>query len=211
MWCGMSAFPSKRARRWGFSEDSGSGKSTIGQVLAGIYRPTEGELFFRGKKLSYPYRGENRRGIQILFQHPEVSFNPRMKVEESMKEPYRLYKKKITDGELLDYLEQFGIYKEHMNRYPRELSGGELQRMALARAMLVEPRVLILDEPTSMLDVVSQAQMIQLLQQMQKERGMADLFISHDIQLCRLFCDRLLFLEKGELTPAAGQKKWENP
>lgn len=184
----------------GIMGESGSGKSTIGQILAGLYPATEGSIRFRGTQLKLPYKKDVRSKIQILFQHPEVSFNPRMKLKESLREPYLLKKRPYEESEFLNYMERFGIYQEHVGRYPAELSGGELQRMALARAMLMEPECLILDEPTSMLDMVSQAQMIRLLEQLQKETGVAYLFISHDRELCRKFCDRIHQLENGRFT-----------
>lgn len=179
--------------------DSGSGKSTIGQIMAGLMPPTSGQLFLDGQPLAYPFRGKARQSIQLLFQHPEVSFNPRMKLIASLREPARFLRKSMTDDELLAHLEAYGIYREHMDRYPAELSGGELQRMALARIMLVEPRLIVLDEPTSMLDVISQAQMIRLLRQVQDRDGLGYLFISHDIELCRRFASRIYRLENGRL------------
>ncbi|MFR7718668.1 MAG: ABC transporter ATP-binding protein [Lachnospiraceae bacterium] len=149
------------------------------------------------ERAEIPYK-RSCAAIQILFQHPEVSFNPRMKLEESL--CGHLLKKKRDRTEFLSYMKRFGIYEEHVKRYPAELSGGELQRMALARAMLMEPECLILDEPTSMLDMVSQAQMIRLLERLQAETGVAYLFISHDRELCRKFCSRIHQLEQGRFT-----------
>ena len=111
----------------GIMGESGSGKSTIGQILAGLYPATEGSIRFRGKELKIPYKKELRSKIQILFQHPEVSFNPRMKLEESLCEPYLLKKKPCDRTEFLSYMKRFGIYEEHVKRYPAELSGGELR------------------------------------------------------------------------------------
>ena len=125
--------------------DSGSGKSTIGQILAGIYPATAGEVWLDGQRLSYPLRGPARRRIQILFQHPEVAFNPKLRLIDSMREPYRLFHLPYTRQGLCDYLERYGIYEEHLDRFPAELSGGELQRLALARAMLMDPSFLVLD------------------------------------------------------------------
>ena len=155
----------------GLLGESGSGKSTVGQMVAGILRPTAGRLFFQGEELSFPFRGEARRGIQILFQHPEVSFNPRLRLWDSIKEPYRFRRIPCQEDALVEFLAQFGIYREHLGRYPRELSGGELQRLALARVMLMQPKLVVLDEPTSMLDVISQAQVIHLLEEVQKREN----------------------------------------
>lgn len=116
--------------------DSGSGKSTIGQILAGIYPATAGEVRLDGQRLSYPLRGPARRRIQILFQHPEVTFNPKLRLIDSMREPYRLFHLPYTRQGLCDYLERYGIYEEHLDRFPAELSGGELQRLALALSLI---------------------------------------------------------------------------
>ena len=162
--------------------------------------PTEGQIFLENKALQYPFRAEARRKIQLLFQHPEVSFNPRMKLLDSLREPYRFLRRPYSLEELLKHLEDYGIYEEHLHRYPAELSGGELQRMALARIMLMNPELIVLDEPTSMLDVISQAQVIHLLEEIQREKKLCYLFISHDLELCRRFADRVLYLNEGALT-----------
>ena len=177
--------------------DSGSGKSTIGQIVAGIFAPTSGDVIFEGQKLSYPFKGVPRRKIQILFQHPEVSFDPRMKLLDSMREPYRFFKLPFTRESLCSYLADYGIYEEHLDHFPAELSGGELQRLALARVMLSDPNLIVLDEPTSMLDVISQAQTIRLLKDFQHKKKIGYLFISHDRILCEHFCDRILHLENA--------------
>ena len=156
-------------------------------------------MWLDGQRLSYPLRGPARRRIQILFQHPEVAFNPKLRLIDSMREPYRLFHLPYTRQGLCDYLERYGIYEEHLDRFPAELSGGELQRLALARAMLMDPSFLVLDEPTSMLDVISQAQMIHLLQEIQQEREVGYLFISHDRALCERFCTAIRPLEGGRL------------
>ncbi|MDR3153621.1 MAG: ATP-binding cassette domain-containing protein [Deltaproteobacteria bacterium] len=179
---------------------SGCGKSTAGQIAAGILRQTEGRIVYRGALLRAPFKGEARRGIQMLFQHPEVSFNPKLTLMASMREPYRFRKIPFSEKDLRGRLEPYGIYPEHLTRRPQGLSGGELQRLALARIMFMEPRLAILDEPTSMLDVVSQAQIIGLLRGLRAETGLACLFVSHDQALCEAFCDRILVMEGGRLS-----------
>ncbi|WP_331488440.1 ABC transporter ATP-binding protein [Parablautia sp. Marseille-Q6255] len=189
----------EKGKTTGILGKSGSGKSTIGQIMAGILKPSEGTVFFQDQALSYPFPKEVRQKIQILFQHPEISFNPRMSLLESMKEPYRFRKTLFSMEILLEELEKFGIYEEHLKRDPSSLSGGELQRLALARIMLMQPEFLVLDEPTSMLDVISQAQVILLLEKLQRERNLGYLFISHDYELCRHFCHRIYYLKDGRL------------
>lgn len=191
------SFVIERGETLGIFGDSGSGKSTIGQIVAGFYPPTEGTLLFEGSPMDF--HGPSRRRIQILFQHPETAFNPKLTLTDSMREPYRFSHKSYSRRDLCKFLERFGIYEEHLERRPTELSGGELQRLALARVMLMEPSLLVLDEPTSMLDVISQAQVIQLLRELQEEQGTGYLFISHDYALCEHFCTSIRPLQNGRL------------
>ena len=190
---------------------SGCGKSTIGQTIAGLYSPSGGTLLMNGEPMDRRWYAAHRRSVQILFQHPEVSFDPRMTLEDSMREPYHFYNIPFRPAEHKAWLARFGIYPEHMNRYPAELSGGELQRMALARAMLLSPQLLILDEPTSMLDVISQAQIIALLRTLQAERGLGFLFISHDIELSRMVCERIHHLENGVIAETENCRRAAQP
>ena len=168
----------QRGRTLGLLGQSGSGKSTLGQMMVGLLRPDSGELFFHGERLSYPIRGQARRKIQILFQHPEVSFNPQLTLRQSLVEPFKLTGRPFNDGAILSVIEPFGLHAEHLARYPGELSGGELQRAALARVTVLEPEMILLDEPTSMLDVITQAQMINFLRRYQQQHQTAYLFIT---------------------------------
>lgn len=178
---------------------SGSGKSTLGQILAGLERQDSGKILVNGQSVSYPYRGELRRKIQILFQHPEVSFNPRLTLLQSLREPYALRKLPFSRQTLCGQLEPLGLYDEHLDRYPRELSGGELQRAALQRILVLEPEVIVLDEPTSMLDSISRAQIVRMLEALQKEKGFTYLFITHHAPLAELVCDELYTMQEGIL------------
>lgn len=195
----------------GIFGSSGCGKSTIGQTIAGLYSPSGGTLLMNGQPMDRRWYAAHRRSVQILFQHPEVSFDPRMTLEDSMREPYHFYNIPFRPAEHKAWLARFGIYPEHMNRYPAELSGGELQRMALARAMLLSPQLLILDEPTSMLDVISQAQIIALLRTLQAEQGLGFLFISHDIELSRMVCERIHHLENGVIAETENCRRAAQP
>jgi ABC-type dipeptide/oligopeptide/nickel transport system ATPase subunit len=186
--------------------DSGCGKSTLGQALTGFTKLTAGDVVLNGERLRFPLRKDQRRRMQMLFQHPEASFDPRMRLIHSMREPSRFFPGCVTDGfsrsGLCAYLEPYGLYGEHLDRYPAELSGGELQRLALARAMMLQPDFVVLDESTSMLDVISQAQIIALLRELQERTSVAYLFITHDMRLCKLFCERILLLKDGRLMSA---------
>ncbi|MFR9257508.1 MAG: ABC transporter ATP-binding protein [Christensenellales bacterium] len=193
------SLPLKRGRTFGLLGQSGSGKSTLGQMMVGLLRPDSGELFFHGERLSYPIRGQARRRIQILFQHPEVSFNPQLTLRQSLIEPFKLTGKPFDDGAILSVIEPFGLHAEHLSRYPGELSGGELQRAALARVTVLEPEMILLDEPTSMLDVITQAQMIDFLRRYQQQHQTAYLFITHSTALAEQFCDEIVNMEDGRL------------
>lgn len=189
----------QKGKTLGLLGQSGSGKSTLGQMMVGLLKPDSGELFFHGKLLSYPIRGQVRRRIQILFQHPEVSFNPQLTLRQSLVEPFKLMGKPFDDGAILSVIEPFGLHAEHLARYPGELSGGELQRAALARVTVLEPEMILLDEPTSMLDVITQAQMIDFLRRYQQQHQTAYLFITHSTALAEQFCDEIVKMEGGHL------------
>ncbi len=193
------SFEIKQGETLGLVGDSGSGKSTIGQMICGLLKPTSGEIRFKGQRLKYPMQKDIRRSIQILFQHPEISFNPKLKIYDSMKEPYILYKNSRSRQDIIDDIVGMGLKEEHLFRYPRELSGGELQRMALARVLAVQPELIVLDEPTSMLDVVSQAQIIGILKEYQKKHHTSYLFISHHLILAKQFCSRMLRIQDGAI------------
>ena len=186
----------------GLLGESGSGKSTLGQMLVGLIRPDEGKIFFRGEPLAYPFRGTPRQKIQILFQHPEVSFNPQLTLRQSLSEPFRLLGLPATNQALTDCIGRFGLYPEHLERRPGALSGGELQRAALARVLVMEPEVILLDEPTSMLDVITQAQIVDFLRRYQKEHGTSYIFIAHSTSLAEQVCRRIVRVKEGKLLDA---------
>lgn len=178
---------------------SGCGKSTLGALISGLRRPNSGQVLYEGQSLSWPVRQPIRREIQVLYQHPENSFNPRRQIYSSLKEIYQLYRLPFSDSLLLNMLEPFGIYGEHLHRLPIQLSGGELQRIALARVLLAQPKLMVLDEPTSMLDSISQAQMIRMLMQLQENTGISYLFITHNPLLCEYASHRIFSLEDKQL------------
>lgn len=181
----------------GLFGSSGSGKSTIGQIMVGLLPPDEGSISYRGKSVKIPYGRGIRREIQMLYQHPEVSFNPKLTLLRSLIEPYQLMGIEPSRERILKDNYRFGIYAEHLERYPGELSGGELQRAALARILVLKPRFIVLDEPTSMLDAISQAQVVQILREIQKETGVGYLFITHNKALCQAFSSRFYRIREG--------------
>ena len=181
----------------GLFGDSGSGKSTLGLMIAGLLKPTSGKILFDGKELTIPYKKAARRRIQILFQHPETSFNPALILRKSMIEPYSIYSLPFSEDILLENLLKYGLYSEHLYRRPEQLSGGELQRAALARILTINPDVIVLDEPTSMLDVITQVQIMELLKDYQNQHNTAYVLISHNRALCEKMCDRLYKVEDG--------------
>lgn len=178
---------------------SGSGKSTIGQIVTGLLPADRGVIRYQGELLRFPLRGQTRREIQILFQHPEISLNPKYCLMQGFRELYRRYQIHFDTGEFYDYLAAFGLYREHMERRPVQLSGGELQRTMIARIMLLRPRLIVLDEPTSMLDAISQAQVLRMLKDLQGERRVSYIYITHNRALAQFMCHRIYRLQDGIL------------
>ena len=179
---------------------SGGGKTTLAGLVAGILPATGGRIYWEDQPVSAPYRGALRRAIQMVDQHPEEAFDPRWSLEKSLLEPYRVHHMPFDRDRFRDLLAQVGLYEEHLHRDLGSLSGGELQRAALARALSMEPRLLLLDEPTSMLDAISQAQILQILKEYQARHGTAYLLITHDLAVMRHMCSRCYFLADGRIT-----------
>lgn len=186
---------------------SGSGKTTIGRCIVGLEKPTGGEILVHGKNIQNMEKKEFRKlrpKIQMIFQHPETSLDPRMKTYDSLIELVKIHNKKIEETEFLEEIERIielaGLLPEHLARYPGHLSGGEIQRIVLARIMALSPDFIVADEPTSMLDVSVQAQVLRLMQKLQNETGVAYLLISHDLDVLRKICHRIAYLENGTIT-----------
>lgn len=184
----------------GLVGESGSGKTTIGHMLTGLIKPSSGDIMYHEHYVILPLRGELRRNLQITFQHPEISFNPRLPLIKSIEEPYHFYRSAEGIQALYDEMGQFGIYQEHLNRLPAELSGGELQRASIMRVLAVRPSFVVLDEVTSMLDSISQAQVMQILKDYQKQHHVSYLFITHHEALCKIFCDKVYRIHEGHIT-----------
>jgi oligopeptide/dipeptide ABC transporter ATP-binding protein len=195
----------------GLVGESGSGKSTLGKVLAGLYPRTSGSATYRGKDLPAHYRPADflrlSKEIQMIFQDPYSSLNPRMTVGEIIGEGLHLRgeNKKIIREKVSDWLQKVGLSADHASRFPHEFSGGQRQRIGIARAMIVEPKFVICDEPISALDVSVQAQVVNLLEQLKNDFGLTLLFIAHDLSMVRYISDRIAVLYLGaimEIGPA---------
>lgn len=188
----------------GLGGESGCGKSTIAKLLMGLMRPTSGSISFNGEdllKLASQRSQAWRQKIQMIFQHPAASLNPRFTVEEVLAEPFIIHN--IAKGadrikRIVELLNQVGLSEEYRKRLPHELSGGQKQRIAIARALAVEPELLICDEPFSALDVSVQAQIINLLAQLQREKDLGYLVISHDLSILRYLTHRLAIMYAGQ-------------
>ncbi|WP_311567607.1 ABC transporter ATP-binding protein [Photobacterium arenosum] len=196
---------------FGLVGESGSGKSTIARVIAGLYPPNSGKVVFEGIDLT-ALKSENerrpmRRQMQMVFQNPYSSMNPRMKIFDIIAEPIRFHK--LADSEnqvrqiVADLLDHVGLGRAAGVKYPHEFSGGQRQRISIARALATRPRLLICDEPTSALDVSVQAQILNLLKDLQDELNLTMLFISHDLPVIRQMCDRIGVMQKGTLLEVA--------
>ena len=189
----------------GLVGESGSGKSTIAKIITGLVRPTSGEIFYNNLSLynsKRKYQIDKSRGqIQMIFQDPYSSLNPRFKVRDIISEPIKLFQKNITRSELTqnthDLIDIVGMTRQSLDRYPHEFSGGQRQRISIARALATRPRLLVCDEPTSALDVSIQAQILNLLKDIQDELHLTMLFISHDLPVIRQMCNRIVVLKNG--------------
>ncbi|TXH94798.1 MAG: ABC transporter ATP-binding protein [Pseudorhodobacter sp.] len=213
--CNNISFEIFEGETFGLVGESGSGKSTIARAITGLYPPDTGKIVFEGIDLT-ALKGEHerrplRRQMQMVFQNPYSSMNPRMKVRDIIAEPIRFHRLAESErqieqivGDLLDHV---GLGRGAGVKYPHEFSGGQRQRIAIARALATRPRFLICDEPTSALDVSVQAQILNLLKDLQQELGLTMLFISHDLPVIRQMCDRIGVMQHGHLVEVAETEK----
>lgn len=184
---------------------SGSGKSTVAHMIVGLLKPTAGSIVYQGLNVFEANRREKQslyRSIQIIFQNPQGSLNPRMRIGETLAEPllvHQLVKKKESKARVMHLLQMVGLGEELYHRYPGELSGGQNQRVAIARVLSLKPDLLVLDEPTSALDVSVQAQVLQLLKEKQQELNLAYLFISHDFNIISQMTQEMVVIHKGKI------------
>ena len=190
----------------GLVGESGCGKSTAGRTIMRLYEPTEGELIFNGKniyELSRKEMEEVRKNFQMIFQDPYACLNPRMTVEDIIGEPLDIHKTYKTKEErrerIIELLELVGLGEEHAMRFPHEFSGGQRQRIGIARALALNPKFIICDEPISALDVSIQAQVVNLLKELQNQLGLTYLFIAHDLSMVRYISDRVGVMYLGHI------------
>jgi len=198
------SFQVRKGETLGLVGESGCGKSTAGRSILNLIKPTEGEVYYKGEDISH-FKGEKlrklRQDIQIIFQDPYASLNPRMTVEQIIAEPMRAFgTPKMQRQEKIDYLlDKVGLSPYHKHRYPHEFSGGQRQRIGIARALALDPELIICDEPVSALDVSIQAQVVNLMEDLQKEFDLTYVFIAHDLSVVHHISDRVAVMYLGEI------------
>ena len=196
--------------------ESGSGKTTLGRTVSRLYHKTNGDILFGGKPVEKYSIKEFTKKVQMIFQDPQASLNPRMTVGDIIAEGIDIHKLAKTKKERMEkvysLLEIVGLNREHANRFPHEFSGGQRQRIGIARALAVDPEVLVCDEPISALDVSIQAQVVNLLKDLQKERNLTLLFIAHDLSMVKYISDRVAVMYRGKVVElGTPEEVYNNP
>jgi oligopeptide transport system ATP-binding protein len=202
----------------GLVGESGCGKTTLGRAILRLTEPTSGQVVYNGRdlaKLSSRQMRDERRHLQIIFQDPYASLNPRMTVGQIVGEPlgtFRLARGRAADERVQDLMESVGLSKRFIKRYPHEFSGGQRQRIGIARALAVDPDFIVADEPISALDVSIQAQIMNLLERLKREKNLTYLFISHDLRAVRHVSDRVAVMYLGKLVELTDARTiYDNP
>jgi oligopeptide transport system ATP-binding protein len=208
----------RRGETLGLVGESGCGKSTLGRTLIRLYEPTAGEISFDGKdflKLSGQELRQKRKNIQMIFQDPYAALDPRMTVGQIIGQPFQIHKTlgpKEAEVRVKQLLELVGLKASHINRYPHEFSGGQRQRICIARAVALDPELIICDEPVSALDVSIQAQVLNLLKDLQDRLKLTYIFISHDLSVIEHVCDRVAVMYLGKIVEVATRDElFSNP
>lgn len=210
------SFSIKPGETLGLVGESGCGKTTVGRSLLRLYTPTSGDVFFDGERVNEKSIGHMRRQMQMVFQDPYSSLNPRMTVEDIIGEPLDVHKLYTSRGErrdkILHLMELVGLNAEHATRYAHEFSGGQRQRIGIARALATNPRFIVCDEAVSALDVSIQAQVINMFEELQEKLGVAYLFIAHDLLVVRHISKRIAVMYLGKIVEVADADELnENP
>lgn len=209
----------KKGETLGIVGESGSGKSTAGKIFVRLYEPTEGKVLFKGKDISHLPERELirsvRKNIQMIFQDPYASLNPRKTLRSILNEPFTthgVYNRNKREQKISELLIKVGLSPSHMNRYPYEFSGGQRQRIGIARALALHPELIIADEAVSALDVSIQAQIINLMEELQEVFGLTYIFISHDLSVVRYISSRVAVMYLGKIMEFANKKDlYEEP
>ncbi|MFS4460084.1 ABC transporter ATP-binding protein [Bdellovibrio sp. HCB2-146] len=208
----------KKGETLGLVGESGCGKSTLGRTLIRLYEPTAGELKFHGQdflKSSGDTLRKQRKNIQMIFQDPYASLDPRMTVGQIIRQPMDIHNvgtNEERNKRVLELIELVGLRKGHVNRYPHEFSGGQRQRICIARAIALNPELIICDEPVSALDVSIQAQILNLLKELQEKLGLTYIFISHDLSVIEHICNRIAVMYLGKIVEIADRDElFSNP
>lgn len=210
------SFAIQQGETLGLVGESGCGKSTLGRTIIHLYQPTAGEILFNGQATDKQTAEQKlRRSMQMIFQDPYASLNPRMTVGDIIGEPldiHGLAKGAKRTSRIIDLLQQVGLSAEQANRFPHEFSGGQRQRIGIARALAIDPSFIICDEPISALDVSIQAQVVNLLERLQAERGLTYLFIAHDLAMVKHISDRVAVMYLGKIVElATSSELYSNP
>ena len=195
----------------GLAGESGCGKSTVGKMLMNLMSPTAGTISFRGTRLDSLTKGDLftfRRQVQMIFQDPQASLNPRMRIGDIIGEPLKIHRL-TAPGEyhdrVVELMRRVGLHDGYIHRYPHEFSGGQRQRIGIARALAVQPKVIIADEPVSALDISIQAQIINLLQELRQEFGLSMVFIAHDLSVVRHLSSTIAIMYLGRIVERGGR------
>jgi len=212
------SFSVQKGESFGLVGESGCGKTTVGRLLVRLLKPTKGQVLFEGQDLFAMPRKEfqkKRCELQMVFQDPFASLNPRIRIGNAISEPLTIHRtvdKQEKRNIVERLLEVVGLKKEFYNRYPHEFSGGQRQRICIARALILQPKLIVADEPVSALDVSIQSQILNLMRSLQKEFGLTYVFISHDLSVVKHFCNRIGVMYLGHMVETASKELlYQNP